>query len=89
MAERRGRLTPEGVIGALVLLQSLPLDVAGPLTLTETEIVLDLMRRHRLTAYDATYLALAIRLRLPLATRDADLLVAAPTAGVPLFEAAA
>lgn len=87
IAERRGRLAPDAVIGALELLRSLPLDVAVPSSLAETEIVLDLMRRHRLTAYDATYLALAICRRLPLATKDGDLLVAAPAAGVVLFEA--
>lgn len=63
----------------------MPLDVAAPTTLAEVKIVLDLMRQHRLTAYDATYLALALRLGLPLATKDADLLAAAPAAGVPLF----
>ena len=71
MAERRGRLTPDSVVGALALAE-----VGG---------VLDLMRRHRLTAYDATYLELAIRLRLPLATKDRELLVAAPLVGVLLF----
>ena len=85
VAERRGRLTPDAALGALTLLQSLPLDVAAPTTLAEATIVLDLMRQHRLTAYDATYLALAMRLRLPLATKDADLLAAAPAAGVALF----
>ena len=45
------------------------------------------MRRHRLTAWDAAYLTLAMRPRLPLATKDPDLLVAAPAAGVALFEA--
>ena len=43
------------------------------------------MKRHRLTGYDAAYLELARRLRLPLATKDADLLRAAPVAGVALF----
>lgn len=87
IAERRGRLTPDGVVGALTLLRSLPLDVAGPPALSEAGGVLDLMRRHRLTAYDATYLELAIRLRLPLATKDRELLVEAPLAGVSLFMA--
>ena len=56
-----------------------------PPALAEVVGVLDLMRRHRLTAYDATYLELAIRLRLPLATKDRELLAAAPLVGVPLF----
>jgi predicted nucleic acid-binding protein len=36
----------------------------------------------RLTSYDAAYLELAIRLNLPLATLDEDLIRAAKTAGV-------
>lgn len=86
MAERRGRLAADGVADALALLRSLPLDVAVPPMLFEAGIVLALMRRHRLTAYDATYLELALRLGLPLATKDRELLAAAPTAGVPLFK---
>jgi predicted nucleic acid-binding protein len=37
---------------------------------------------HRLSAYDATYLHLAMRRGLPLATLDAALLAAMPAAGV-------
>jgi predicted nucleic acid-binding protein len=87
VAERRGRLTREGVADALTFLRSLPLEVAEPSTLAEAGTVLDLMRRHRLTAYDAIYLELAIRLRLQLATKDRELLVAAPASGVALFAA--
>ncbi len=46
---------------------------------------LNLARRYRLSAYDAAYLELALRLGLPLATLDADLVKAATTAGLPLF----
>ncbi len=38
--------------------------------------------KHGLTNYDAAYLALSLRLGLPLATTDADLLRAAAAAGV-------
>lgn len=41
--------------------------------------------RHRLTIYDATYLELAIRRGLPLATLDQELRVAAEREGVPLL----
>ena len=85
MAERRGRLTPDGVVDALALLRSLVLDVAGPPALADVGGVLELMRRHRLTAYDATYLELAIRLRLPLATKGRELIAAASVVRVPLF----
>ena len=41
---------------------------------------------HRLTSYDAAYLELAIRRRLPLATLDADLLRACKAAGVTVLQ---
>lgn len=86
IAERRGRLSQNGVTASLALLQSLPLDVSPPLTLAGAGIVLDLMRQHRLTAYDATYLEQAQRLGLPLATKDRELLAVAKTVGVALLE---
>lgn len=45
-----------------------------------------LAAEQRLTAYDACYLELALRRRLPLATRDADLLAAMRRCGVGLAE---
>jgi predicted nucleic acid-binding protein len=87
MAERRGRVSAAGVQDALRLLQSLPLTVDDPPTLTGSETVLDLMRAHRLTGYDATYLELARRRSLPLASKDRDLLAAATALAVPLFTA--
>lgn len=44
-----------------------------------------LARRYKLSAYDASYLELAIRLGLPLATLDEDLQKAAKKAGVKKF----
>ncbi len=70
MAERRRYLTQAGFQDALRLLRSLPLSVNEPASLAWSEPVLDLMRTHRLTAYDATYLELAVRHGLPLATHD-------------------
>ncbi|OGA24469.1 MAG: hypothetical protein A3H34_03805 [Betaproteobacteria bacterium RIFCSPLOWO2_02_FULL_67_19] len=46
--------------------------------------LIELGRRHALSAYDACYLELALRLRLPLAARDAPLRKAAERAGVAL-----
>jgi predicted nucleic acid-binding protein len=85
MAERRGRVTQAALPEAMRLLRSLPLTVDEPPSLGWSEPVLELMRGHRLTAYDATYLELARRHGLKLATKGRDLIVAAPAAGVPLF----
>jgi predicted nucleic acid-binding protein len=43
----------------------------------------ELAARHDLSAYDATYLELALRRRLPLATQDEALISAMAAAGVP------
>ena len=46
------------------------------------ETVIALADRHNLSVHDATYLELALRMRLPLATLDRALVTAARTAGV-------
>ena len=46
---------------------------------------LQLARRYRLSSYDASYLELALRFGLPLATLDEDLQKAAKKAGVKRF----
>jgi predicted nucleic acid-binding protein len=45
-------------------------------------VLLPLMQAYSLTAYDAVYLELAMRLSLPLATLDEELITAARDAGV-------
>lgn len=47
---------------------------------------LQLARRHKLSAYDASYLELALRTGLPLATLDADLRKAMEASGVALMQ---
>jgi len=82
VGERRGRLTEAQVTRFISLLASLPinLDLAAPAMTT----VLAAGRQHRLSAYDAAYLALAARDGIPLATMDRGLRAAARAAGVPL-----
>ena len=46
---------------------------------------LSLAREHGLSVYDATYLELAMRRGLPLATLDEKLKTAAEAVGVPLY----
>ena len=49
--------------------------------------IVGLGRENGLTAYDASYLELAIRLDVPIATKDAKLIKAAVACGVSLFQA--
>ena len=79
MAERRGRITPDGVAAFLADVALLPIAVDD---LPRDAVVLQLARQHGLTVYDATYLELAMRIGAPLATLDAALRVAAGRAGV-------
>lgn len=46
--------------------------------------LIELAQRYALSAYDACYLELALRLKFPLAARDAPLRKAADRAGIPL-----
>lgn len=77
--ERRHRLTEEETTEHLGRLAEVP--VAVDIAPDETAIM-TLARQHRLTVYDATYLELALRERLPLATLDASLAEATRREGV-------
>lgn len=88
MAGRRGRIDDSGVTRAIDLLRRLPLVVDDTAPSHAFDAVLDLARTHRLTAYDASYLDLALRRGLPLATGDAPLRAAASAAGVALLTVA-
>lgn len=78
-AEKRGRISADFVHSALARFRGLPVQFAGPGDDTE---VVRLSRKHRLSAYDAAYLALAVLERLPLATLDRRLTDAAEKEGV-------
>ncbi len=82
MAERRGRITESNSARFVALLGQLPIlvDSAG----VDMSSVLAAGRRHHLSAYDATYLVLAQREGVPLATLDARMQAAARAAGVAL-----
>ena len=86
-AERRGRISERGATRSLHLLSSLPIhtDHADPERMRRD--IVPLARAHRLMAYDATYLELAIRTGVPLATTDRILAAAARTAGVSVVPA--
>jgi predicted nucleic acid-binding protein len=77
--ERRGRISEEHTDHSLREWSQLDLVVDHSL---DEAMVIKLARRHRLTVYDAAYLELALRERLPLATLDASLAEAARREGV-------
>jgi predicted nucleic acid-binding protein len=81
MAYRRKRIAFNQIHGFLTRLKALPIEAArqNPTEILELPVVAE---KHNLTNYDAAYLALAMRFRLPLATTDADLRRAAAAAGV-------
>jgi|ERR1017187_2221577 predicted nucleic acid-binding protein len=83
LAERRGRITESNSARFVALLGQLPIlvDTAG----VDMNSILAAGRRHQLTAYDATYLVLAQREGVPLATLDARMRAAARAAGVQLL----
>jgi len=79
-AECRGRISAQDVDDAVAVLSRLPIRLEQP----SAQALLRLSREHELTAYDAAYLAVAVRHRIPLASRDHDLRAAARAEGVAL-----
>jgi predicted nucleic acid-binding protein len=77
MAERRGRITRASLIQKLDLISQLRLETDSVAVAGHIQHILSLAREHGLTIYDATYLDIAARRGLPLATRDKALLRAA------------
>jgi predicted nucleic acid-binding protein len=84
-AERRERITAAAIRTFLGLLEALPIHIDHAGTATIWHDTLALARAHRLTSNDAAYLELALRLGLPLASRDQALQAAARSEGVPLL----
>ncbi len=80
--ERRGRLDAAKSDSALELLRALPITMEH---VPDEVGVLALARRYRLTVYDASYLELAQRRGVPLATLDTALASAAKTEGVEVW----
>jgi predicted nucleic acid-binding protein len=84
--ERRRRLTPVQLDSALKGLDLINLEIDTATLDVVAATLLPLARKHILSLYDAAYLELALRLRLPLATRDVQLAAAAQAAGAQLFQ---
>ncbi len=81
-AERRGRITGRHADASMARLRRLPIVCPGE---TDDSAVMALARAHRLSAYDASYLALAVREDYALASLDRRLNEAAAAEGVTTF----
>lgn len=81
-AAKRGRITTDDADTRLRLMGTLPIVTDAETSTRAWRDTLALARTEGLTAYDAAYLELAVRRRLPLATRDKALAGAARRRGV-------
>ena len=82
VAERRERITRAESTRFLGLVGELPIRIDQTSTLNLASSLMELAREYDLSAYDAAYLELALRLGQPLATLDERLRSAADRAGV-------
>lgn len=83
-AVKRSTLTDDEARLAVSFVLGLPITVDR--AIVPPERVLSLALTYGLTAYDAAYLELALRLKLPIAAKDGDLRDAADKAGVSLVK---
>jgi predicted nucleic acid-binding protein len=85
MAGRRRRVQERELARLLEAITTLPVTIhVVDIDLACGAVAL-LGKQHELTAYDASYLELALRLGVPLATQDDALVRAAAAAGATLF----
>ncbi len=86
VTERRRRLDVSDSTRFLGLLDALPIQVVQETPDRMINHILGLARAHRLSTYDASYLDLAMRMGLPMATLDKALANAANDCGVPSYQ---
>ena len=84
-AEAKGLVTEARSEAFLEMLEGVEIEVDAATFAHALSGTLQLARRYKLSAYDASYLELALRQGIPLATLDADLQNAAKKAGVKKF----
>jgi predicted nucleic acid-binding protein len=84
VGERRAKLQASKTTTLITLLTALPIIADDETDGRAFGDTLHLARAHKLRVYNASYLELALRCGLPLATLDGDLAKAAGRSGVPL-----
>lgn len=88
VVERKKRLSQASVVRFLELVGGLPITVEQETPERMLKEIFSLAREHGLSTHDASYLDLAMRLDLPLATQDTPLSKASKKCKVPPFEPA-
>jgi predicted nucleic acid-binding protein len=86
LAVRKGRITEDKARAFLDSLADLPIKIEDAARTRLFTSVMALVGRHKLTAYDASYLELAIRHDLPIAALDNALTKAARESGVTIVQ---
>ena len=87
LAFRKGRIPKEKALAFLEALAGLPIEVENPSRTQVFESVRALAGEYQLTGYDAAYLELANRHKLPIASLDKALSRAAVAAGIDRVQA--
>jgi len=85
VAERRKRIGEADSIRFISLLTELPIIVEQEPPERMIKEIFALARKHNLSSYDASYLDLAMRKGLPIATLDKNLLTVAKRCKVPIL----
>jgi predicted nucleic acid-binding protein len=85
ITERKRRITPTKTAEFIELIGELDLEIDNEMHGRAFDHLLRLSRTHGITVYDAVYLELALRLRVPLATLDTELRTAAKAEGLQLL----
>jgi predicted nucleic acid-binding protein len=86
VAERRERVSRAEALRFLEVLRQLPIDVDVTEAMVALDRALQIARETGVSAYDASYLELAARFGVPLATLDRRMVAAAAQVGVALCE---
>lgn len=85
-SERRGRLKEADSTSFVSFLESLPISTAMDACEGKMAELLSVARSYNLSSYDASYLLLAMKMTVPIATKDKALRVAALKAGVHIWQ---
>ncbi len=86
VAERKNRIDEASSTRFLELLSALPIHVETELPDRTFTHILSLARKHEMSTYDASYLDLAMRLDIPLATLDESLRRVAKKVGTKIHD---